>query len=254
MKLVHTFVTTGLVVVGLLSGATPALAQDGDSWMRAQYVQVRPDKLDDFIELYRDEINPALRRAGVPWRSAWQTGEFGDVYQRLFVEPLASFAELDTGGALARGLDARQLDRVLDRLREYTVSRQTYAVRYRPDLSVESDDVSGLSIARLTNVQVAPGRGGEFEAFLRNNVESFRNAGVVFGVYQRQFGPGPVVWQIVENLRSYSELGRGGILRAFGDEEDRAAATLSGIVTSVERVVLEYDEAMSYRAVTDTNQ
>ena len=241
------------VVAALVGPIAIVEAQDNGSWMRAQYVQVKPEKLEDFIELYRDEINPALRRAGVPWRSAWQTGEFGDVYLRLFVEPMDSFADLDTGGALARGLDARQLDRVLDRLREYTDSRHTYAVRYRPDLSVESDDVSGLSIARLSNVEVAPGRGPEFEAFLRENLDAFRDAGVVFGIYQRQFGPGPVVWQIIENLRSYSELGRGSILRALGDDSGRAAAALSGVVTSVERIVLEYDEVMSYRAVNQTD-
>ena len=241
------------VGIALFGPLAIAEAQDAASWMRAQYVQVKPDKLEDFIELYRDEINPALRRAGVPWRSAWQTGEFGDVYRRLFVEPLDDFADLDTGGALARGLDARRLDRVLDRLREYTDSRQTYAVRYRPDLSVESDDVSGFSIARLSNVEVAPGRGPEFEAFLRENLNAFRAAGVVFGIYQRQFGPGPVVWQIVENLRSYSELGRGSLLRAFGDDSGRAASVLSGVVTSVERTVLEYAESMSYRAVDQTN-
>ncbi len=241
------------LLVAALFTPLAADAQDSDSWLRAQYVQVKPDRLEDFIELYRDEINPALRRAGVPWRSAWQTGEFGDVYLRLFVEPLDSFADLNTGGALARGLDARQLDRVLDRLREYTDSRHTYAVQYRADLSVESDDVSGFAIARISNVQVAPGRGPEFEAFLRENLDQFRDAGVVFGIYQRQFGPGPVVWQIVENLRSYSELGRGSILRAFGDDSGRAATALSGVVTSVERTVLEYDEAMSYRAVNQTN-
>ena len=249
MRSIRTFALLGLAAALSVGSPAAALAQEG-TWMRAQIVQVRPDKLDDFIELYRDEINPALRRAGVPWRSAWQSGEFGNVYERLFVEPLASFADLDGGGALARGLDARQLDRVLDRLREYTESRRTYAVLYRSDLSVESDDVSGLSIARLSNVQVAPGRGAEFEAFLRTNLDNFREAGVVFGVYQRVFGPGPAVWQIVENLRSYGELARGTILRAFGDEREQAAADLAGIVTSVERVVLEYDDELSYRTVT----
>ena len=65
---------------------------------RVQIVQVRPDKLNDFIELYRDEINPALRQGGVPWRSAWRTGQFGNTYERQFITPLASFADLDGGG------------------------------------------------------------------------------------------------------------------------------------------------------------
>lgn len=96
-------------------------------------------------------------------------------------------------------------------------------------------------------VFIVTGRTADFEAFLRNTLENFRAAGVIFGVYHRQFGPGPMVWQVVENLRSYSELSRGGILRAFGDEEtERVLADLAGAIIEVERTVLEYDMSLSY--------
>ena len=242
-----------VLALGALVAAPEARAQGDSVWYEVDVVQVRPDRLDDFNELYLDEINPALQRAGVPWRSAWVTGEFGSLYERLFVHPLTGFANLDTGGPLAQALSGRQLDRVLGRLREYTNSRQSYAVLYRGDLSVESDDVSGLPIARVTNLEIAPGRAPVFEAFLRNNLENFRAAGVIFGIYHRQFGPGPVVWQIVENLGSYAELSQGGILRAFGDADAaRALDELTGVVTSVERTVLEYDVTLSYRGVGAT--
>lgn len=247
MKLVQRRTAAGLLALGALLAAPEARAQD-DVWYEVDIVQVKPDKLDDFNELYLEEINPALQRAGVPWRSAWVTGEFGSVYERQFVHPLSGFGVLDAGGPLARALSARQLDRVLGKLREYTDSRQSYAVLYRGDLSVESDDVSGLPIARVTNLEIAPGRAPAFEAFLRNNLDNFRAAGVIFGIYHRQFGSGPVVWQIVENLRSYAELSRGGILRAFGDTDAaRALDELAGVITSVERTVLEYDVSLSYR-------
>ena len=248
MKLVQRGRAAGLVLaLGALVAAPEARAQD-EVWYEVDIVQVKPDRLDDFNELYLEEINPALQRAGVPWRSAWVTGEFGSIYERLFVHPLSGFGVLDAGGPLARALSARQLDRVLGKLREYTDSRQSYAVLYRGDLSVESDDVSGLPIARVTNLEIAPGRAPAFEAFLMNNLENFRAAGVIFGIYHRQFGPGPVVWQIVENLRSYDELSRGGILRAFGDADAaRALDELAGVITSVERTILEYDVSLSYR-------
>lgn len=248
MKLVHRGTAAGLVLaLGALAAAPEARAQD-DVWYEVDIVQVKPERLDDFNELYLEEINPALQRAGVPWRSAWVTGEFGSVYERLFVHPLSGFGVLDAGGPLARALSPRQLDRVLGKLREYTDSRHSYAVLYRGDLSVESDDVSGLPIARVTNLEIAPGRASAFEAFLMNNLDNFRAAGVIFGIYHRQFGPGPVVWQIVENLRSYAELSRGGILRAFGDADAaRALDELAGVITSVERTVLEYDVSLSYR-------
>ena len=248
------FVVAGVasvVAVALVAGGQPALAQQAESWVTVDIVQVKPEKLSDFNELYRDEINPALRQAGVPWRSVWRTGEFGETYERQLVTPLASFAELDAGGPLGRALEPREFDRVLEKLRRAIDRRQSYAVLYRADLSVESDDVSGFPIARVTNLQVAPGRGAEFEAWLGTNLETFRAAGVVFGVYQRQFGPGPVVWQIVENLRSYAELGRGGILRAFGAESEQVASQLSGVLVSVERTVLEYDPTLSFVAVTE---
>ena len=238
MQGARTFVVASVAsVVALVAGAQLAQAQDTGSWWRVNIVQVKPERLSDFIKLYRDEINPALQKAGVPWRSAWRTGQFGETYERFFITPMASFAELDGGGPLGRALGPRRLERVLEKLRRSIDRRQSYAVLYRADLSVESDDVSGLPIARVTNLQVAPGRGAEFEALFRENLETFRAAGVVFGVYQRQFGPGPAVWQIVENLRSYAELARGGILRAFGDESQRMASQLSGVLIGIERTV-----------------
>ncbi len=236
-------------VVALVAGAE--LAQAQDTWVRVNIVQVKPERLSDFNKLYRDEINPALRRAGVPWRSVWQTGEFGETYERHFITPMASFAELDAGGPLGRVLEPRQLERVLEKLRRAIDRRQSYAVLYRADLSVESDDVSGFPIARVTSLQVSPGRSAEFEALLRENLETYRAAGVVFGVYQRQFGPGPVVWQIVENLRSYAELARGGILRAFGDESGRMASQMGGLLLGIERTVLEFDPTLSFAAVAE---
>ena len=80
-------------------------------------LQVLPRELDEFIELQLEEINPALQRAGVPWRSAWRTAEFGNTYERLFVTPMEEMGELDGGGPLARTLDPDRLARIRDRVR-----------------------------------------------------------------------------------------------------------------------------------------
>lgn len=229
--------------------ASVTLAQEETSWMRVDVLQVQPRELDDFIEMQLEEVNPALQRAGVPWRSAWRTAEFGNTYERLFVTPVESLAELDFGGPLARVLEPDRLARIRDRVRRTLTSRQSYAVRYRSDLSVESDDVSGLSLAWITTLQVAPGRLADWEAFLRENLTQFRGADVVFGVYERVFGPGPAVWQIVENHSSFSELDRPTILqRTFGERADEIAARLAGVLLSIERSVLRYDPELSFSA------
>ena len=162
---------------------------------------------------------------------------------------MESLGELDFGGPLARVLEPDRLARIADRVRRTLASRQSYAVRYRPELSVESDDVSGLSLAWITSVQVAPGRTADWEAFLRENLPQFQGADVVFGVYERVWGPGPSVWQIVENHASFAELDRPTILqRTFGERADEIASRLSGVLLSVERSVLRYDPELSFSA------
>lgn len=227
-----------------------ALAQDEDSWMRVDVMQVLPRELDEFIELQLEEINPALRRAGVPWRSAWRTAEFGNTYERLFVTPMDEMADLDYGGPLGRVMEPDRLARLRDRVRRTLAGRQSYAVRYRPELSVESDDVSGLSLARVTSVEIAPGRVADWEAFMRDNLRQFQGADAVFGVYEWVFGPGPAVWQIVENHSSFAELEQPTILaRTYGERADEVYAELAGVLLSIERTVLRYDPELSFSAV-----
>ena len=249
-KLVVVIAIAALVTVG---ASTRALAQD--NWMRVDIVQVLPDKLEDYIELQLEDVNPALQRAGVPYRSAWRTAEFGNTYERMFVTPIASLADYDTGGPLARGMDPDRLARIRDRVRRFTMARQSYAVRYHPELSVEVDNPSGLFLAQVLTIQIAPGRGADWEAFLQENLPQFRGADVVFGVYERVFGPGPTVWQIVENHSSYAALEGPSILeRTFGDQADDVAARVSGIVVSVEQTVLRYDAELSYSAPASSTQ
>ena len=234
--------------------ASPSAAQDDGNWMQVTIVNVLPEKLDDYIELQLRDVNPALQRAGVPWRSVWQTAEFGNTYERLFVTPIASLSDFDTGGPLASGMDPDDRRKLLDRLRRCTVSRQTYAVRYRPDLSVVADSVASRFLSRVSTIQIAPGRNGEWEDFLWGNLENFEGAKVAFGVYQRVFGPGPTTWQIIQNHSSFVALNEPGIIgRAFGDRADTVAARLAGIVQSIERTVLRRDELLSYAAVAPTS-
>ena len=243
-----------LLLAGIPTGARAQDSADG-TWMRVDIVQILPRELDEYIEIQLEDVNPALRRAGVPWRSAWSTAEFGNTYERQFVTPISSMGDFDTGGPLARALEPDRLARIRDRVRQTLSSRQSFAIRYHPELSVESDDVSGLSLARVTTVQVAPGRIADWREFLRDNLPLFEGANIVFGVYERFFGPGPSTWQLVENHASFAELDEPGILaRTFGEGADEVASRLSGVLLTVERSVLRYDPALSFSAATGSSQ
>ncbi len=180
----------------------------------------------------------------------WRTADFGNTYDLQLVRPLGGLAELDTGGPLARVMAPDRLSRLVDQLRRCTASRRSYMTEYRPDLSVEADDVGDLFLARQTMVHVAPGRTAEWEEFLRQGLPTFREANVVFGVYHRLFGPEPTSWLIVENHASFIELTRPGIVaRAFGEQANVVGKKLAGVVTSVTRGVLRYDTELSYSGI-----
>lgn len=253
MKITNTRIGAAVFVLVGLGLAQPASAQDSSSrteWLQVDIVDVVPDKLDDYVELQLEQVNPALQKAGVPWRSVWSIAEFGNSYEIHLVTPITSLAQYDTGGPLTRVLKPDENQRLVDRLRRMTVSRKRYAMRYRPDVSVEADEVGGLSIARITTLEIAPGRAADWEEFMVSSLQKFTDANLVFAVYERVFGPGPASWLIVENYSSFAQLEQPSLVaRAFGEDVGAATAQVAGVVTSIERTVLKYDAELSYSAI-----
>ena len=236
------------VAVVLVAGSVPvSRAQEVMPWMRVDVMEVLPRELDEFIEVQLEHVNPALQRAGVPWRSAWRTAEFGNVYERTFVTPMEDLAELDRGGPLALTLDRGDRERLDERVRRTISGHRSYALRYRPQLSVETENPGGLSLAWITSLEVAPGRLADWQAFMQQRLPQIRGQNVVFGVYERYLGSGAAVWQLVENHASFTELDRPTIMqRALGERTSNVAAGLAGVVLSVERTVLRYDPELSF--------
>lgn len=241
--------TAGLaaLVVFVWEGA-PVRAQSGgeQTWLRSDLVHVKPEMWTEYREIERDEVIPALRKGGVPYRAVWRTAEFGDTYEILMVRPIVDFGEYDTGDSFAKVLAPRDAERLRERIRRCLVGRESTALLQRSDLGVAE---AGLPFAVVTTLSVAPGRSIDYEAFLRETLPEAKNAGVAFGVYQRVYGR-HTAWLLVENIASLSELSRpGGLFRAFGQESaDKLISRLTGIVTQVERKVLRYDPELSFSA------
>ena len=248
MKRLVIGIAAAAVAALLVAGGAPVTrAQDAFQWMRVDILEVIPEELDEFVEVQSERVNPALQAAGVPWRSAWRTAEFGNVYERTFVSPMEDLADLDRGGSLALALDRRELDQLDERVRGTISGHRSYALRYRPELSVETANAGGLSLAWITTLEVAPGRLADWQAFMQQRLPQFRGDDVVFGVYERYLGSGAAVWQLVENHASFTELNRPTIMqRALGERTSSVAAGLAGVVLSVERTVLRYDPELSF--------
>ncbi len=245
---VRTTVVVGLIGLGCgLAFDVRAQESGAVDWMRVDVVNVVPQRLDDYIELQLEEVNPALQRAGVPWRAVWRTGEFGPTYELRTVTPITNLTDYDTGGPVARVMRPDRFSNLLDRVRSYTASRDSFVIRYRPELSAEVDDGRETYLSQNLYLEIAPGREAEWVGFLRRSVPRFKSANAVVGVYQPLFGPGPLRWLVVQRLTSFAELAQPSLLeRAFGAQAGGVAAELTGVVLSIEHTVLRYDAELSY--------
>ena len=220
----------------------PARASD---WIRIDTVQVKPEMWNQYREIERDEVIPALRKAGVPSRAAWRTAEFGTTYEIVLVRPVPDFADYDGGDALTKGMGAREAERLRERIRRCLVSRESAALLVRSDLGAGE---IGRPFAVVTTLTVAPGRNEDYEAFLRETLPQVRKAGVIYGAYQRVYGQS-TAWLLVQNLDSLRELTRGpaGLFTVFPEADaERRIRGLTGIVTSVERKVFRFDPELSF--------
>ena len=96
IRVIIAWSATACAVVSFSSIASAKEGSQGpaSTWLRVDVVHVLPEELNEFLELQIERVNPALKGAGVPWRSAWLTAEFGNTYERVFATPLRSLAEL----------------------------------------------------------------------------------------------------------------------------------------------------------------
>src|SRR3989442_14328952 len=86
-----------LVLAVALALASDTLAQEAPKpqLISITVTRVKPEMLQDWQDLIKNELNPALQKAGVPFRSVYATAVFGDSYEYVSVAPITSFAQYD---------------------------------------------------------------------------------------------------------------------------------------------------------------
>ena len=94
-------------VAPLLLVLATALAQEGGgaptTRLLVTEVRVKPEKIAEWLALERNEVVPALKKAGVKRYTVFQT-LVGDTNEFVIVRPLPTFAEFNGGGPLEGAL------------------------------------------------------------------------------------------------------------------------------------------------------
>jgi hypothetical protein len=212
-------------------------------------VKVKPDLLNEWLEFQKNETIPMLKKAGAIRRDAWQTGIFGEAGMYAFVVPIENFNQYDGDNPPLRALGADGARAYVEKNRRFIVSSHTYADQTRPDLGYEVKMSGPPKLALLSNVQIAFGKGSDYEALVKSDVlPVMRRARLGYAVSQTVLGGDINEFTTLIFYDTFADIGKGHpfdrILGADGSRQLTAKAV--GIVTHVERSIVRYVPELSF--------
>lgn len=159
------FLTLSLCLLAALS----AFAQDAPKpqLSRVLVTQVKPEMWERFLEFYKNETLPALKKAGVKQSLVMQSsGPVGNGYELRVVQPIDSLAQFDEGSALTKVLGPEGRKAYDAKRRAMIVSSHAYIIRSIPEAAIAQNGTSKLMIRR--EISVAPGRRADYESYQKD--------------------------------------------------------------------------------------
>jgi hypothetical protein len=251
-------VVVAAIAIAAFVAVSRAQAPAGPPQPRIQVavIQLKPDMMTTWEDLQKNEMIPAQKKAGLPWRHTIANGASGQGFTRVTLVPLANYAQLDMPGFIQRAVSAEANANYNAKLRPTIESQRTSIVTFQPNDSIVSNASAMQPLMVVQVFHTAPGKGAEFEASLKEDyLPAYKKAGVKdFWVYTTQQGdPGTI---LVRPIAKYADLDRPGLLAQAAltqEQQDkigaRRNATLGGpTTTTVGRFVPELSYGMPGQA------
>src|SRR5258707_308005 len=84
------------------SSSSLCLAQTSPNRSRVTITHLKPDMVNEWVDLQKNEVVPALKKAGVKTRTAFATSIFGTSGEYLITQPFDSTADFDGDSPLVK--------------------------------------------------------------------------------------------------------------------------------------------------------
>jgi hypothetical protein len=111
------------------------LAQTPPNRSRVTITHLKPDMVNERVDLQKNEVVPALKKAGIKTRTVYSSGLFGNGGEYLTTQPFDNFSEFDNPSPLLRALDAPGAARLNAKLAKCVVSSNSYMNTRLVDIS-----------------------------------------------------------------------------------------------------------------------
>ncbi len=201
-------------------------------------VRVKPEMLDEWLDLQTSVVVPAMKKAGVKTRTVYTSGIFGRAFEYTIVQPLNRFADFDSAEGQAEALGSVADARLSEKLRNCVVSTSSFLSTALPDLSNPGENKSP-SLVQLLRLRV--GNMDAYENLYRSDVlPALKRVNSYVLVASRRLGTDGSDLTFETPMSKFSDLDAPPpLLRALGPEEaGKLMAKFNGLATVVENTIL----------------
>lgn len=165
------FAVVVLSIVVVAASPLPAIAQSpaaAPATTRSQVtvVRIKADMLNEWIDLQRNEVVPALKKAGIKQRTVWATA-VGNGFEYTILMPFEKFALMDAPGPLVAALGAEAAARLNAKLRRCIEVQRNFMTNRVDDLDIPAGNAL---VMRTVVRRVPPGRAQDYISFYRSDI------------------------------------------------------------------------------------
>jgi hypothetical protein len=240
----------------LLTPSTLCLAQSAPpatTRLLVQVTRVKPDMLNEWLDLQRTEVNAAYRKAEIPERTV-SVPVLGNTYEYLSVSPLKTLGIFDGPPVLIRALGPEAGARLQAKLRRCIDGTQIYQLLRVDELSSLPDRSKPAPGSVSTRRRIPPGKLPEYEAFVKAEIiPVYRKAkadGKIagFGYTRRSLGASAGEVAMTVYVNKFVDIDTGNPLAQVLGQAAAAKinAKGAGLSTVVETVVRRRVAELSY--------
>lgn len=225
--------------------------------LRVNEVTLKPETTEQWTALQRDELIPAQKKAGLPWRDTWASAQTGDTYMRAIVLPIPSLAQYDTPSPLLKAIGQGALQAFAEKNSRLVSGANVTVLRTRPDIGFGTRPEK-MAIAVLTTVTVAPAHAAEFEAALKSEVVPALKKGKVayYAVSQVVYGGDTNQYVTLLPVENFGALAKGHPLELVlgADGMARLTQKIGATITKLERNIIRHIPELSYGPPAQTSR
>ncbi len=248
----------------VVCGATALLAQGGGratqapaaaaqrNWYSVTITAVKPDHAAEWTEIQKSQTIPMQQKGGITSRGTWQSGApFGDGNTYAVVTPIDKFATYDMPPMALRVLGDGPGRAYQNKLAAITLSRRTFAMQDRAELTILPAPNAKFVAAILTDVTIVSGHQQQYEAYIKDDLLPLmkKDNAPGFAVFRTVFGGNANEYHEVTYLNSFADIDRGPAQVRLLNPAERAAmaAKITPHVEHIERTILRYMPDLSYQ-------